>query len=206
MESLKISKASKEFSKDGVALILSTMGDFGIYASGFGYRDRALKALKGLYILSENRFSHQHALFAMRNSKPAGMVVLFDYKTLIKAMAITAAHLLRVYCLKEVFAYLTRVFPYRSDEHISSEELYIAHLAVFLEFHRQGIGTFLLDYAQREAQTRGKRILSLLVKMENQPAIRLYKKFGFKIVERLDHPDREAHTGSAGDYKMMKYL
>ena len=206
MGSLMISKASKEFSKDGAGLILSTMGDFGIYAFGLGDRARALKALKGLYILRENRFSHQHALFTMVNSKPAGMVVLFDHKTLARALAATAVHLFRVFRFKEVFAYLKRVFPYRSDEHISSEELYIAHLAVFPESYRQGIGTFMLDYAQREAQTRGKTILSLLVKIENQPAIRLYKKIGFKIVERLDHPDREAHTGSAGDYKMMKIL
>ena len=203
MAQIKIQNATAEFSREGTQMILSTMGEFGTYLFGFGDEDKAFSALERLFLLKKNRFSHQHVLFGFSGAAPAGLVVVFDRAVLFRSMAVTAFQLLNIYNTKELFLYLKRILPYRADELISKDELYIAHLAVQPDFRRKGIATILLEWAAAEAVRQNKPVLSLLVEMENKPAISLYEKFGFKIIEEHTHPKQKALTGSLGDYKMI---
>lgn len=63
--------------------------------------------------------------------------------------------------------------------HIILDECYIANIAVLPDFRRQGIGNSLLDSAEKIADEKGCRFISLEVRVSNNPAIRLYEKRGY---------------------------
>ena len=62
------------------------------------------------------------------------------------------------------------------------DEGHVTTLAVDPAWHRRGIGTRLLLVAAREALSRGASGLTLEVRVSNQPAIELYRRFGFRPV------------------------
>ncbi|HOJ47327.1 MAG TPA: GNAT family N-acetyltransferase, partial [Bacillota bacterium] len=51
-------------------------------------------------------------------------------------------------------------------------------------FRRQGFGTLLLDRLIQEGIKKGARFFTLEVSSENQAAIRLYERFGFRETGR----------------------
>lgn len=59
----------------------------------------------------------------------------------------------------------------------------IIAFAVKKEFRRMGIGKMLLSEAIKRLEGRGKRKIILEVRVSNIPAQKLYKKFGFEIVD-----------------------
>ena len=61
-----------------------------------------------------------------------------------------------------------------------SQQLMIDTLAVDRAYRGQGIGTLLLARAEAKARTTGKRVLTLDVISDNEGAIRLYERAGFK--------------------------
>ncbi len=61
----------------------------------------------------------------------------------------------------------------------------IISFAVRPEYRRMGIGSMLLKKAIERLKARGKKRVLLEVRVSNEPAQRLYKKFGFKIVDTL---------------------
>jgi ribosomal-protein-alanine N-acetyltransferase len=70
---------------------------------------------------------------------------------------------------------------------------HIANLAVAPNFRRQKVASSLLDEAYKTAQELGAVRIYLEVRVSNQPAIRLYEKFGFKFTQRRPsyYPDGE---------------
>jgi len=59
------------------------------------------------------------------------------------------------------------------------DEVHIGNFAVREDFRRKKVGTKLLDYLICEASRRGGKFFYLEVRKSNEPAINLYKKFGF---------------------------
>ena len=98
------------------------------------------------------------------------------------------------------------MLPYRDEEKVFTDELYIAHLAVAENFRRQGVGLRHLEYAEKEAISRGKKKLSLLTEIENTPARALYEKFGFRVIDTIILPEQMRYSGSKGDVRMEKSL
>lgn len=62
---------------------------------------------------------------------------------------------------------------------LSGEDAHVTTLAVDPLWHRQGIGTRLLLHMTRTAMERGSRHVTLEVRVTNDPAQGLYRKFGF---------------------------
>ena len=54
-------------------------------------------------------------------------------------------------------------------------------LAVVPEHQRQGIGTFLMEYALDFCRRNGGRQVQLKVHPNNEAALRLYRRFGFEV-------------------------
>ncbi|MEM1310311.1 MAG: GNAT family N-acetyltransferase [Cyanobacteria bacterium P01_H01_bin.153] len=74
---------------------------------------------------------------------------------------------------------------------------YICALAVFPEYRRQGIGVQLLDLAFNQARDRNFPSVSLLCFEQNTGALRLYQRYGFRVIDRtavVPHPLIH-HTG-----------
>ena len=75
--------------------------------------------------------------------------------------------------------------------------LYISSLALFEEFRGLGLGTRMLSIAKDQARGRNLDALSLLVFEQNAGAVKLYKREGFREVDRapvVPHPLIN-HTG-----------
>ena len=61
------------------------------------------------------------------------------------------------------------------------DELHINNLAVLPAWRRTGVATSLLDHVMREGVRLGARRATLEVRRSNEPARRLYERFGFSV-------------------------
>jgi ribosomal-protein-alanine N-acetyltransferase len=64
------------------------------------------------------------------------------------------------------------------------DELHISTLAVDQTFRRRGIGKLLLEAVLRHGIEEGAQMVTLEVRESNEPALKLYQKYGFKPVGR----------------------
>jgi ribosomal protein S18 acetylase RimI-like enzyme len=69
-------------------------------------------------------------------------------------------------------------------------ELYIKNLYVDPEYRNKGIATNLMKLALQEAVEKGLTSALLYVESIQKPAIRLYKKIGFKITGKFNKTNR----------------
>jgi ribosomal protein S18 acetylase RimI-like enzyme len=79
---------------------------------------------------------------------------------------------------------------------------YINALAAFPEYRGRGLGTFLLNEADRRARAAGAKSVSLIVAEENAGAVRLYRRIGYLEAARrrlVPFPG----LGHAGDWVLM---
>lgn len=60
------------------------------------------------------------------------------------------------------------------------EEGHITNVAVHPDYRRRHIGEALVKVLMEEASASGIRLFTLEARVSNEPAIRLYKKFGFQ--------------------------
>jgi ribosomal protein S18 acetylase RimI-like enzyme len=83
------------------------------------------------------------------------------------------------------------------EEFEASEKYHIAELSVYPEFNRRGIGSILLVLARELAIEKNFTELSLLVFADNTGAVSLYKKHGYKEVDRrpVDPHPRAFYSG-----------
>ena len=72
--------------------------------------------------------------------------------------------------------------PYSELERPGS--FYICGMALFPEYRGEGLGTGMLELARQQAYQRGLEGLSLIVFEQNAGAKRLYKRHGFREVDR----------------------
>lgn len=72
--------------------------------------------------------------------------------------------------------------PYSELEQYDS--LYVCAMAMFPEYRGKGIGTKLLEIAERQAREEGFKQLSLIVFEQNEGAKRLYERHGYYEVKR----------------------
>ncbi|MCM1115115.1 MAG: GNAT family N-acetyltransferase [Clostridium sp.] len=83
------------------------------------------------------------------------------------------------------------------DYFIPNRRIYLSRMLVKKEYRNQGIGAILLDYLIKQAAGMGYAEIALGVDADNDSAIHLYEKKGFKIIKK----DRDEY-GSF--YKMLK--
>jgi len=206
MSRLKFRAALSADHIQGAHLVMETLHQFGVYLFGFGVSERADRAIQRFFQLNGNRFSHQFAEFALVENEIAGLLMTFDQRQMRRSMATTALHMLKVYKPGEIGRFIKRMLPYRDEEKIPADELYIAHLAVEEKFRRRGFGLQMLAHAEEKAREQRLSKLSLLTEIENTSARELYEKFGFKLIDTILFPEQMPDVGSAGDVRMVKLL
>lgn len=206
MGDLTFRQARAEDARDGAALVMETLHEFGAHLFGFGDHGRALQALENFFALPRNRFSYQYAEFALADGETAGILMLFNRRQMRRSMAATALQMARVYRPGEIMKFLKLMMPYKDEENIAEDELYIGHLAVNEKFRRRGFGLKLLAHAEEEARRQGLAKLSLLTEIENHAAQTLYQKYGLHVTETILFPEGMRYMGSAGDVRMVKIL
>ena len=84
--------------------------------------------------------------------------------------------------------YMTH-FPNDDDDEIDYTYAYVADLAVTAEVRGRGIGRKLLETCEQAARAAGAEVLRIHVLSQNEPAIGLYRSFGFSDrVTELEKP------------------
>ncbi|HEX8003803.1 MAG TPA: ribosomal protein S18-alanine N-acetyltransferase [Mycobacteriales bacterium] len=62
------------------------------------------------------------------------------------------------------------------------DEAYVQTIAVAPSHQRRGLGATLLTHLMDDARRRGLPRVGLEVRIDNEPAIRLYERFGFEAI------------------------
>ncbi len=62
------------------------------------------------------------------------------------------------------------------------DEAYVQTIGVVQEHQRHGLGSTLLTALMEDAKRRGLPRVGLEVRIDNEPAIRLYERFGFEAI------------------------
>ena len=65
---------------------------------------------------------------------------------------------------------------------------FLIYLVVDPEMKRRGVGTFLVGNCENALLSAGYATLDLFVTETNEPAVNLYRKQGFKVVDRVTEP------------------
>jgi ribosomal protein S18 acetylase RimI-like enzyme len=65
---------------------------------------------------------------------------------------------------------------------------FLTYVVVHPDMQRRGLGTFLMTTSVNALVTAGYAQLDLFVTEENDPAVTLYRKLGFRVVDRLTSP------------------
>lgn len=73
---------------------------------------------------------------------------------------------------------------YHTEE--SKDILYIHEFVVHPKHQRKGIGTMLLDFAEKYGRSQDVKVIQLNVYEKNSVAIKAYEKSGFSFVEKVD--------------------
>lgn len=93
------------------------------------------------------------------------------------------------YSFNTVIKYLGKTAGFISGENISGE-MNIGSLAVDENFRRKGLASRLLEDIIKKSEDLKCDLITLEVRVNNAPAINLYKKFEFKVLgERKDYYD-----------------
>ncbi len=163
-------------------LRLLLMSDRAFLPSLFG--DDFDRVIRGMFESGDGLFGYPNVRAVEVENRVAGMLLAYTYEQMVEAMA-----------------------QWERDEEqsppdgsspvgyeptrgwVNPGEFYLANMAVFPEYRRQGLGRLLLTDAETQARQKGCNRLALDVEAGNRDAIRLYERVGFV---------REAH-----DLKLM---
>jgi ribosomal protein S18 acetylase RimI-like enzyme len=132
-----------------------------------------------------NFLGHENILVSCSGNEITGLAI--GYKGNGKDELLTLLRLLVSLRLSEFVSYLTltaRLLHGNFTPDIEDDEFYISALAVDEIHRRKGIGSLLLGYSLKRAKSQRCRNVVLEVEGGNEPAIGLYRKFGFRFTDR----------------------
>ncbi len=118
------------------------------------------------YASDKTAFTYKNCIVASQDDQIMGVLVTFPVADEVDEPSETHDQVLAPYSLEAPGSW------------------HICAMAFFPEFRGRGLGAKLLAIARSQAQDRGFNELSLLVFEQNTGAVRLYKRNGFKTVDR----------------------
>jgi ribosomal protein S18 acetylase RimI-like enzyme len=187
-----------------VGLLYLTMHGLADYIFGCDPRHPTLEVVQALFLQADNRLSHRHAAVIEAGAAPAGLLVAYPGKLVPALDRATGSQLLRRFGPAAFVRLVWRALALPGEE-ARRDEYYISNLGVLPQLQGQGIGSRLLNFAERQARAAGLSRLSLCVDMDNTGAQRLYERTGFRVVLRQAHSARAAQAGR-GYLRMVKVL
>ena len=142
-------------------------------------RNKAVHKVKRLISMGRNSY------VACHDSQVLGIVVAYsrddkvdwpELRTLLGVMDI---------CEKAKFIFLIiPLIEIIMPEDLVPGDLYISNVVVGGEYRRQGVGSFLLDKVKEQVGRGGFKRLWLYVSYDNEIAIKLYEKMGFRVCRK----------------------
>ena len=179
-EKITIRKGSHYDAKDFADLIILSAPSF--LPTLYGNKVKII--LVNLFVKGNNLFGFHHTYFANTGHKKAGIILGYDWQLKKQEDLQTGLLLLKnmgVDFFKRLYSFLNAK---KIVGWVCEREYYISNVAVFPKYRGMGLGTYLIDLAEKEAKQCGANRLSLDVETENINAINLYKKLGFTIAKK----------------------
>ncbi|NLI56128.1 GNAT family N-acetyltransferase [bacterium] len=199
MDDIKIIKGNETFYEDFINLILFT-GEK-IFYSIFGKNVKNI--LKNLYREKENQFSYEFTNFIEVQNKICGMLLSYSYDDKKKVELNTGRFLLKIMKIDFLKIFPNLLKSFFVLEKLDKGDYYISNIATYPSFRGMGLGTKLLTFSEDVAKNRKIKRLVLEVEKENENAIKVYEKFGFKKEKDLD---LKIEDKTFSFYKMVKNL
>ena len=198
--SIRIRPALASDSPLAAQVFYMSMGGLADYL--FGRNEQSIRAsLDGLFQRNAGRFGHEIAVIAEMNGQPLGMLASCSGAQLNSLNVKTFRHFLPVMGFQQAFNFMLRGIKLPGGIEAARDEYYISNLGILPPAQRQGIGSHLLNYAEKLAQSAGLAKCSLIVGMHNVNAFRLYQRTGYEVVETV-HDQNE----NLGYHRMVKKL
>lgn len=156
---------------------------------------RSRSMVSDLIRAGNNFLGHENIFVSCSGSEITGLAI--GYKGKGKDELNTLLRLLLSLRLSEFLSYLTltaRLLHGNFTPDIGDDEFYISALAVDEPYRRRGIGSLLLRHSLESARSQRCRNAVLEVEGGNEPAIRLYRKFGFRFTDRSAPESMRTHV------------
>lgn len=144
---------------------------------------RTKEILSSLYKNEKNIYSYKHTVFIEVNDKIAGLLVGYDFKEASSESISTFFNILHTLKDNKFSVIMNLLKAYRKIGKVLPNEYYVSNVAIYPEFRGSGLGTKLMLNAEQTASKRKMKYISLDVEADNETAVNLYKKLGYKITE-----------------------
>ena len=128
-----------------------------------------------------NYFSYEYSYFIESAGEVAGMCLSYGHREKKKSK-LRMNFLVLKYLKWGIFRRLFHLL--RSDNvkgKVEKNEHYLHYLSVYSKFRRLGLGRMLLERVEEDARKRKSPRIALDVRVDNEKAIRLYQKLGYRI-------------------------
>lgn len=157
--------------------------DTEMYNFFFNRKENAVKIIKKLLKEGNNSLGHEHTYIITEDNRVLGLLVYSignetsrkeDYRAFFKVLNPWDALKFTIFDILDGLIL--------SD--LRENDYYLACVAVNENFRGRGIGTFILEKAKELASEEGCARIVLDVDLENEGALRLYEKSGFKTFNK----------------------
>lgn len=187
-------------------LIYMTMEQFADYLFGADNPTKVVEVISRLFAQPLNRFSYQFADMVDKDDHPAGMMISYPGRTMNRLSLSMGKQLWSIYGLRGFVRFVRRVLPLAFVREACADEYYINTLAVLPDSQGQGIGTYLLSYAENKAREMHYNKCALSVEVNNLRARTLYERVGYRIIGTIKFDRLKRISGTTGYHRMVKEI
>lgn len=185
------------------SLLAATTGEFGVAVLGLGDPALQLKAFERWFSAGGNRFGYENSKIAEVDQELAGLALSFEGSRLPALEVGCVRELFDIYGIGGAFRMVWRHKTLAGAREAEKEEFLLAHLAVDARFRKMGVAQALIESTRQKARDAGCQRLVLEVEIDNQHAINLYQKNGFKITGKVLFNQKNQKFNCPGYYKML---
>lgn len=144
-----------------------------------------LPVLEALFRHPDNLFSHTHAHFMEVDGEVAGMSLFYDYAAKQRGTPPLVMLIMKEMRGRSFRALRTLLRFAPVFARIGRDDMYSSNSALYPKFRARGFGARLFSLSEEKAREQGLKRVVVDVKADNEPAISLRRKLGYRIEEKL---------------------
>ncbi|MBI5944882.1 MAG: GNAT family N-acetyltransferase [Chloroflexi bacterium] len=168
----------------------------------FGHGEQVFRSvIEGLFKRNAGRFGYKQSVVAELDGQPRGMLFSYSGAQLVRLNIESFRHFFPVMGFKRALNFMLRGIQLPGGIEAARDEYYISNLGILPAAQGQGVGSQLLDYAEKLAKAGSLCQCSLIVGLSNVNALRLYQRTGYEIVETVNDQNK-----NLGYHRMVKQL
>lgn len=169
--------------------------------------DQSQKILQQAFVCPRHSFSYEFTQVVEVGQQPAGMMLSYSGARKRQADEKVQSVMAKFLPLRKLPKILMNVADLtRIKQDVLPEDYYIFSLSVLPEFQNQGVGTYLLHQAERQAQASGCRAVCLDVAFTNTRAKALFERHDYRVTCSKSTDRFEQMTRAGGLHRMVKLL